>query len=1745
VIDAASHGVGVLRKVANDTRFPVAIQFQNSSYPWIKPNDSTDSFPLEDVGWDEAKTMAMFAAGGVIAMGMTKAASALGAQMEATRESSRQSRMARVDRLAQIEETRKSKGAKAAQKRVEFDERFTKLNDRIKDLPEAERKAKLVEFLQGKPGEAEESDAKSGKSKKRGYGERYGIAIDDVDNLSADQLRDKTYGAMGGKLATLHGQEGFDADKYDENRLKQGAVDSLKSDFDEKFGEMKQKLAGMRDEGEKKDAFKGLAKKFDVKFSPKQLQNMSSQQLEEHIKQDVYGRADSKEKRRKARMEGGMFQQLKDEWRGTKREWKREKKLFQREKDELKKLFSKDAKTINQINAAEDQMRSGEGKKKIERGQVSSGGLKGLKQEAGFVHADGSEMSMGQAFQKQVLGKVVTGPTKAKKSSSKSKSSKGSSSSSGGSKGGKSKFSRFKSGLRKLTKKPKGKKKKKKSGKEALRNASLQRAKDAAFATARAGAIGAVVGIGSMALARYSNHTATDALVDLIPFEVPDGKFRCPIDKNPLITGFGSSVVTGFKQGSRLLIKNLLGLGVVWLRDPLPTPLSFTAQFMVKVEDKGGLHIYLGKRFSEDFAYKLVLGAFDNTKAVLFKGETMVQEVSVDHTPLAGLLPGQFLPYWISVNKGLITAGFGEPGNNIIISYYDHNFDEAVDRLGFGNGTTLVELGQVQFSQPVVATAIQSAYGFDPDPITVSAEELVWVPELPFREPGRGAVSFERDGTNPVTVVFGMTPDEGAPQLHIPIGSNDTEEIILSYTDVGDEIEQEVVGYVHPGDWSGSGENKNGLWVSNNYGQICWGVGSVGSNVMGAIDVPGAEEADVLGFTSGAPETIRSIAMCPAVSLAPRKGFGKGIDRQFAGDLELIQPFAYYFRQAGQAIEVYDRISKEHWYPAKTPQQDATYSFGVNITPDGGMNMYQTGKAKNMNKFMKEIGSMVIKEGSSMMWSHATQIGSVDTYNILTNAINAGISTALSAVAVGTYYGGVVLEADAKFGYRDHDAYVYTENVKQADKIESSVDARAQQDRAAVEQSLYESQYFNYNDPKSYEYYLGYLHEVVKRVTHPEVVASAQIRTHIITSISTLYRRYEGLFRNDPQQRALHNPAMLSLLIDARQNRYLLNRDNANDRNWETLWSTWIQGLLQEQLSSENPVMIRPLFGEYIWLKDRMIQLPTKGSIYLEVEGLSDLFVGICEETKPVRNTDTPLYECVIGGQNNTKTFIRTKSLGRSVASVDATENTDASLMPGVKNKIWISCNDGVISIGNGPWGENKIVEWTDPYPLTEAAYVGVSTWNAPITFHTIRTGPPVEFITPQVREELLKLPAKHEKTAAELEKEKLMQDDFKDLQQHHLDENALDNNPLDNDPLDFDHLLYNDLDYSDLEMDVMEFGLDQGGSNEIVVAKKKVEGPARREVSEREQELLDMRQDRESMNRERMMNAMAARGTLATLKRELKPLKQSMKAGGKKVAGGVKSLVGGIKRLVGGKKARRAQSLQSGKAKLRRAVGKIRDQDGRTKDPAKQLKEKLARKQQVDDKIERFGGAALPKQPSAPPESEVMRFERGQPSAPLESELRRGDEEVLDRKHQERLEFASRLDEEIKRLRVTKRTEEQDSELAELEDRRARLGDPEKGDSGLDDEGSEGEEPLSGRELLQQSLEKAKQIRKLKDEVEPFLSVGLASDATPKDRAKFKLKKLAEYNRYLRDNEELRLTGGRVLTRDQWNAYKREMGLK
>jgi hypothetical protein len=172
------------------------------------------------------------------------------------------------------------------------------------------------------------------------------------------------------------------------------------------------------------------------------------------------------------------------------------------------------------------------------------------------------------------------------------------------------------------------------------------------------------------------------------------------------------------------------------------------------------------------------------------------------------------------------------------------------------------------------------------------------------------------------------------------------------------------------------------------------------------------------------------------------------------------------------------------------------------------------------------------------------------------------------------------------------------------------------------------------------------------------------------------------------------------------------------------------------------------------------------------------------------------------------------------------------------------------------------------------------------------------------------------------------------------------------------------------------------------------------------------MRQDRESMNRERMMNAMAARGTLATLKRELKPLKQSMKAGGKKVAGGVKSLVGGIKRLVGGKKARRAQSLQSGKAKLRRAVGKIRDQDGRTKDPAKQLKEKLARKQQVDDKIERFGGAALPKQPSAPPESEVMRFERGQPSAPLESELRRGDEEVLDRKHQERLEFASRVDE-------------------------------------------------------------------------------------------------------------------------------------
>ena len=84
--------------------------------------------------------------------------------------------------------------------------------------------------------------------------------------------------------------------------------------------------------------------------------------------------------------------------------------------------------------------------------------------------------------------------------------------------------------------------------------------------------------------------------------------------------------------------------------------------------------------------------------------------------------------------------------------------------------------------------------------------------------------------------------------------------------------------------------------------------------------------------------------------------------------------------------------------------------------------------------------------------------------------------------------------------------------------------------------------------------------------------------------------------------------------------------------------------------------------------------------------------------------------------------MIRIRSLDKSVAE---TTDKDALVNQIEYQRYWVSVNKGHVAVGRGELDErNKIFEWTDPYPIDDVVYVGISTWNAPVSFKGIQVYP-------------------------------------------------------------------------------------------------------------------------------------------------------------------------------------------------------------------------------------------------------------------------------------------------------------------------------------------------------------------------------------------------------------------------------------
>ena len=683
-----------------------------------------------------------------------------------------------------------------------------------------------------------------------------------------------------------------------------------------------------------------------------------------------------------------------------------------------------------------------------------------------------------------------------------------------------------------------------------------------------------------------------------------------------------------------------------------------------------------------------------------------------------------------------------------------------------------------------------------------------------------------------------------------------------------------------------------------------------GDNLIACVSSPELALADTIGFClhpdyEDASTTIKNMCILPAAELNENLPPGYVERRRFSGPVKMVYPFSYLFRQAGQSVEVQDTISGETWYPAKTPQQLATYFFNVLITPDGTLSMNPHGDPKNAVKFGISAAAMAIQQSAGLVNTAATQVGQSGV-DIISQIITAGASVAMTGVAAGMNIAAGALTAEAKYGFREQNAYVYTEKATRESNSSTAIPEDVQKNRDQIDAILKEAAGYKIafqerfdaikmnlanaqmlaegarqgrsiedrhkEQLKFFELYITSYKRIIPLINHPIIGSNAGMKKNIAEALFFINQAVRTIYTQaaDLPQKKIHTDTVINLFLSARQNPYLLNNRVNDDRNRAKLWTKWIQDLAGAALTSmpAQDVSLNPMFGEYLWFDaPNILPMSQNGSVFFEAEGLGDIFVGIIDEPQEVRNTEKDVYEVVFGGSNNTKSFMRIKSLGRSVAEVSSEENPLAIVTPMRKESYWVSLKDGTISAGKGVWGEGKILQWTDPYPVAGARFIGLSTWNNPVTFSSIRTGPAVEDLTPALRDEILKKQPEKKESAADIEKQKIMDDNFKDLGEKDtlVNDNLTANDFVRNDMLAYDALTMGDID--ELTHDILQDNIDDaaGGDPRKKLAEAQAQAAARAAKKPAPKKQDDKKDDKTAADKKQLASQMASGGLGAT----------------------------------------------------------------------------------------------------------------------------------------------------------------------------------------------------------------------------------------------------------------------------------------
>ena len=453
-----------------------------------------------------------------------------------------------------------------------------------------------------------------------------------------------------------------------------------------------------------------------------------------------------------------------------------------------------------------------------------------------------------------------------------------------------------------------------------------------------------------------------------------------PFEKKPRIIGFAKESIDNFDRSLLLSVMPLQSKGTAWLSSAMRNAGKTTVSFLARAQSSGDIQIVFGNGINDSYLWRVVIGGWNNTKSAILKYGVArpVVEVSRDQNQLAAAIAGNFIPYWVSINDGLILVGMGEPGENVFLSWRDPNPPSNVSHVGFSSHSEKVEYMQIYLQESVVPHVPLRTYfpnevvQKSPDyALSPSRGSIAWT-NLPFRQEDSGAVSFSVTGGEQAVVVLGADPQAKTNFYALVFGDVDEtgqKGLALKLYALA-ENRLETIYFLKEESFPGihiDAKIAKRFWISFYFGEIIVGSGNFGENVlMVHKDIAPLTSINALGFGAWGNSGVRfgNISVAPSLPLGSQTLIETYHRSQqivgFSGGVEIILPFDYQFMQDGKRIGIDDRVRSSQKWVAATQEKGTFYYFEVTVLPNGApeLRLSRDKERRALIQFQRELFTM-------------------------------------------------------------------------------------------------------------------------------------------------------------------------------------------------------------------------------------------------------------------------------------------------------------------------------------------------------------------------------------------------------------------------------------------------------------------------------------------------------------------------------------------------------------------------------------------------------------------------------------------------------------------------------------------------------------------------------------------------------------------------------------------------------------------